>query len=119
MDFSQLYQKNVITNEYNPKVITKLLQNYRSHPSLLYLPNKLFYENELIVSILLAKLANICFLGTNFGVWLQSAADKAKIQCMCSWNVLPQKNFPIIFHGVKGKEDREGNSPRCVLVCNR
>lgn len=33
---------------YDPRLVTKLLMNYRSLPDLLALPNKLFYEAELI-----------------------------------------------------------------------
>ncbi|KAK2550951.1 putative helicase mov-10-B.1 [Acropora cervicornis] len=33
--------------DYNPKIITKLLKNYRSHPSILELPNEMFYDDEL------------------------------------------------------------------------
>ncbi|KAJ7309928.1 Helicase MOV-10, partial [Desmophyllum pertusum] len=33
--------------DYNPLIITKLLKNYRSHPSILELPNKMFYDDEL------------------------------------------------------------------------
>lgn len=35
---------------YNSKFITKLVRNFRSHPELLTVPNKLFYEDELEVS---------------------------------------------------------------------
>ena len=34
--------------EYDARVMTKLLRNYRSHPTLLELPNRLFYANELV-----------------------------------------------------------------------
>ena len=30
---------------------------------------------------------------------------------MIGWEELPNKNFPIIFHPVFGKDEREGNSP--------
>ena len=33
---------------YDPRYVTKLLANYRSHPALLTLPSKLFYDNELL-----------------------------------------------------------------------
>jgi len=29
-------------------VLTKLVRNYRSHPDILALPSKLFYDNELV-----------------------------------------------------------------------
>lgn len=40
----ELYKTN------NPNFITMLKQNYRSHELILRLPNKFFYNNELIVS---------------------------------------------------------------------
>lgn len=44
------YQKDPVgfTTGYDPRLVTKLLMNYRSLPDLLALPNKLFYEAELI-----------------------------------------------------------------------
>jgi len=70
------------------KVMTKLLRNYRSHPDILSLPNKLFYEGELV-----------------------PVGDKALTHSFSDWEHLPQADFPILFHGVEGKDEREGNSP--------
>ncbi len=44
------YQKDPIgfVTGYDPRLVTKLLKNYRSLEDLLDLPNKLFYERELI-----------------------------------------------------------------------
>ncbi|XP_058807141.1 putative helicase MOV-10 [Phymastichus coffea] len=42
-----LYQKDC-NNKYNPKYITKLLQNYRNDPAILHVSNHLFYNSELI-----------------------------------------------------------------------
>lgn len=44
-----LYQKDPETDKYEPRVITKLLNNYRSHPEILHIPNDRFYDNELRV----------------------------------------------------------------------
>ena len=38
-------QKN---GSYNPLFVTKLVQNYRNHEAILRIPNKMFYDNELI-----------------------------------------------------------------------
>lgn len=73
---------------YDPRLITKLVDNYRSHPAILELPNRLFYDGEL----------KVC-------------ADKLIRECLCKWDELPKKDFPIIFHGVVGQEAREGRSP--------
>lgn len=48
-----LYSKRFDTNKYDPNVLTKLVLNYRSHPSLLKVSNDLFYDGELKVSLIL------------------------------------------------------------------
>jgi helicase MOV-10 len=48
----ELYSKGDEERSYNSKFITKLRRNFRSHELILELPNKLFYDGELIVSIL-------------------------------------------------------------------
>ncbi|KAM8975149.1 helicase MOV-10 [Pelodytes ibericus] len=86
MTHNPLYQKD--DKGYNSKFVTKLLKNYRSHPSILKVPNELFYDNE-----------------------LQASANAIISNSYCNWERLPRRGFPIIFHGVLGKDDREGNSP--------
>ncbi|XP_070828887.1 RNA helicase Mov10l1 [Chaetodon trifascialis] len=73
---------------YNPKLVTKLVYNYRSHEALLTLPSKLFYQGEL------------CF-----------KAARATVDSLSEWKSLPKKGFPLMFHGVRGTEMREGNNP--------
>ncbi|KFR11161.1 Putative helicase Mov10l1, partial [Opisthocomus hoazin] len=73
---------------YNPLLITKLIKNYRSHSALLALPSKLFYHKEL----------EVC-------------ADTSVVTSLCHWGKLPRKGFPLIFHGIRGSETREGHSP--------
>ncbi|XP_071406120.1 RNA helicase Mov10l1 isoform X3 [Pithys albifrons albifrons] len=73
---------------YNPLLITKLTKNYRSHPALLTLPSKLFYHKEL----------EVC-------------ADTSVVNSLLNWGKLPRKGFPLIFHGIRGSELREGHSP--------
>lgn len=62
---------------YDQKYVTKLLQNFRSHPAILEVPNQLFYKFELIPS-----------------------APKEEIEKFCGWQViialLTQENLPII-----------------------
>lgn len=42
---------------------------------------------------------------------LEVCADELKRNSLCQWSKLPAKDFPIIFHGVKGRDMREENSP--------
>ncbi|XP_065103211.1 putative helicase mov-10-B.1 [Paramisgurnus dabryanus] len=86
MTKNDLYQKE--TTGYDNRYVTKLLQNYRSHPSILKVPNELFYDGE-----------------------LEACADEISSSQYCNWDPLPKKGFPVIFHGVLGKDDRESNSP--------
>uniref|UniRef100_A0A3P9P524 RNA helicase n=1 Tax=Poecilia reticulata TaxID=8081 RepID=A0A3P9P524_POERE len=74
--------------DLDSRFVTKLLQNYRSHAAILKIPNEEFYNNE-----------------------LQVFASQEERETYCSWEALPQKDFPVIFHGVLGKDEREGNSP--------
>ncbi|XP_061679287.1 RNA helicase Mov10l1 isoform X2 [Syngnathoides biaculeatus] len=73
---------------YNPKLVTKLVYNYRSHEALLTLPSKLFYHGELCAK-----------------------APTAVVESLSQWKMLPKKGFPLLFHGIRGKEMREGCSP--------
>jgi superfamily I DNA and/or RNA helicase len=74
---------------YPPELVTLLKRNYRSHPSILKLPNEMFYHNQLV-----------------------ACGDKMTTHSMAKWEHLPNKNdFPIIFHAIDGENLREGNSP--------
>ncbi|CAL8367026.1 unnamed protein product [Lota lota] len=73
---------------FDPRFVTKLLCNYRSHPAILKIPNDLFYAGE-----------------------LQVCADEALRNSFCRWEYLPKMGFPVIFHGVTGQDVREANSP--------
>ncbi|XP_062522848.1 putative helicase MOV-10 isoform X2 [Corticium candelabrum] len=78
-----------ISGNYNPLCVTKLINNYRSHPALLVLPSDTFYDGELV-----------------------PFADRKITHFLCGWEHLPNKNnFPILFHGIRGKDVREGSSP--------
>ncbi|NXI73554.1 SDE3 helicase, partial [Anseranas semipalmata] len=83
-----LYEKS--SGGYDPQFVTKLLWNYRSHEAILRIPNELFYDSEL----------KAC------------EANELDIRNFyCSWEELPKKGFPIIFHGVCGEDEREAKSP--------
>ncbi|KAK5863608.1 hypothetical protein PBY51_000629 [Eleginops maclovinus] len=80
------YQK--VEGEYDNRFVTKLLKNYRSHPAILEVPNELFYEGELLY-----------------------CANEILRNSYCGWQYLKNKNFPVLFHGVTGVDEQEGNSP--------
>ncbi|RXN09183.1 helicase mov-10 [Labeo rohita] len=89
MKQNALYQKSQDGQSgYDTRFVTKLLRNYRSHPTILKIPNELFYENE-----------------------LQVFANQMEREAFCHWEHLPKKGFPVLFHGVMGKDEREANSP--------
>lgn len=82
-----LYQKDE-GGAFNDRYVTKLLRNYRSHPDILKIPNELFYGEE-----------------------LQVFANEMVRNSYCTWEHLPKEGFPVIFHGVVGRDEREENSP--------
>jgi helicase MOV-10 len=75
-------------NHYDKNMITKLVRNYRSHSKILDLPNKTFYDGDLIAE-----------------------ADITRSHRFVDWEHLPKRGFPMIFHGVEGEDMREANSP--------
>ncbi|KAJ7034542.1 P-loop containing nucleoside triphosphate hydrolase protein [Mycena alexandri] len=68
--------------------IVKLVNNFRSHPAILEFSNQQFYDGELI-----------------------PCGNVALIRSLENSDELPTKKFPLIFHGILGKDDREGSSP--------
>lgn len=71
----------------NENYATRLVRNYRCHPVILQLPSEMFYEGELI----------------------PCKEDKTFTQ---TWvDMLPNKEFPLLFIGIQGCDEREGNNP--------
>ena len=68
--------------------VVKLTKNWRSHPSILHFPNDIFYGGD-----------------------LEPCGDRAITYSLARWNRLVSQGFPIIFHGLSGKDMREGSSP--------
>jgi helicase MOV-10 len=66
----------------------KLTKNWRSHPDILKFPNDEFYKGDLI-----------------------ACADPVVTHSMLRWDCLPKPDFPIIFHAIAGKDEREASSP--------
>ncbi|KAI3469598.1 hypothetical protein Pfo_026261 [Paulownia fortunei] len=72
----------------NENFMTKLVRNYRTHEAILRLPSELFYDGELIP----CKEEN-----TSFSTSLE--------------DLLPDKEFPLLFLGIQGCDEREGSNP--------
>lgn len=68
--------------------VIKLTKNFRSHNAILSFPNERFYDNELV-----------------------PCASPATINKHLNSSYLPAKKFPVVFHSVSGKDDREASSP--------
>jgi helicase MOV-10 len=68
--------------------VVKLVQNFRSHQDILSFPNERFYSGE-----------------------LQPCASPKIMNKYLGSSLLPNSKFPIIFHSVSGKDDREASSP--------
>ncbi|KAH9948060.1 P-loop containing nucleoside triphosphate hydrolase protein [Amylocystis lapponica] len=70
------------------KTIVKLVKNFRSHNAILSFPNISFYESE-----------------------LQTCGKPQVINSFVGSSVLVNGKFPVVFHAVSGKDDRESSSP--------
>lgn len=74
-------------NTGNENYVTKLVRNYRCHPEILHLPSELFYNGELI-------------------------ASKEDTGESVAWvDLLPNRDFPVLFFGIQGRDEREGSNP--------
>ncbi|GER34276.1 P-loop containing nucleoside triphosphatehydrolases superfamily protein [Striga asiatica] len=70
--------------------ITRLVRNYRTHEAILRLPSELFYDGEL----------KAC-----------KEEEEGK-GIFDSWeDIFPNKDFPLIFMGIQGCDEREGSNP--------
>ena len=72
----------------NFQSIVKLTYNWRSHEDIIRYPNENFYGGS-----------------------LEARGDKAITHSLLRWDGLAKKNFPIIFHGIQGRDEREESSP--------
>lgn len=104
-----IYKRDPLTNQYNSKVLTKLIQNYRSHPAIIQISNQMFYDNELIPCAKKGKIAWVI-------IWLWNLIELvAEITDLClNWKLLPVSNFPMIFEVAAGEAEQETNCTRLV-----
>uniref|UniRef100_A0A0A9WY08 RNA helicase n=3 Tax=Lygus hesperus TaxID=30085 RepID=A0A0A9WY08_LYGHE len=80
---------------YDPRLVTKLVFNYRSLPKILRLPSMLFYDNDLI--------SNVCEETSEEALVLRAIGNK--IPCSSNGSAPP-----ILFHGVRGNNEQEADS---------
>lgn len=78
------YQKNP---QYDTKYIIQLLDNYRSHPSILHFSNVEFYNSM-----------------------LRAKRNDEEIMIATTWKQLPNKKFPVLFHCGKTRTEMKGKS---------
>lgn len=62
--------------------------NFRSHESILGFPNERFYRGD-----------------------LQASAPRRVVDSFINKGILSNPRFPILFHGIVGKDDRDATSP--------
>ncbi len=73
---------------YDPALVTMLRKNYRSHKSIIEIPSQLFYHSE-----------------------LEAVSEKAVTEKFLGVKFLPNHQVPIVFHGVRGPECQDDDSP--------
>ncbi|CAH1395453.1 unnamed protein product [Nezara viridula] len=81
---------------YDPRLVTKLVNNYRSLPTILELPSMLFYDNDLI--------PNVSEDSSEEAVLLRALAPL--LPCRIFGGRAP----PLLFHGVRGTNCQETES---------
>jgi helicase MOV-10 len=68
--------------------VVKLVKNFRSHMAILRFPNERFYKGDLV-----------------------ACGDPKVINSYLGSNLLVSPKFPIVFHAISGRDDREASSP--------
>jgi helicase MOV-10 len=86
-----IYRKNADTGRYDNTLITKLKKNYRSHPKLIHMSNRLFYDGE-----------------------IEACGDKRIIYALEDQRcrILVNRAFPITLHATYGNTRKDANSTR-------
>lgn len=105
------------TAGYNPRLVTKLLYNYRCLPNALELYNNLFYNSELKSTV--RPITSNLALYIKFFLFFQISCDNSfeaqfltNIKEILPNAYLENSSLPsIIFHGVLGENYRTPESP--------
>lgn len=72
---------------YDSNFVTQLIDNFRSHSAILHFSNTRFYHSV-----------------------LQAKQKKEVADFAIGWELLPNKNFPLIFHSILSPSDLDGTS---------
>ena len=64
------------------------MKNFRSHPAILEFSNEQFYNSE-----------------------LRPCGNRALTHSLENIDELPKKRFPLVFHAIVGKDERQASSP--------
>lgn len=89
------YKRNVVTNAYCSRMLTQLLQNFRSHPDIINISNDIFYNSE-----------------------LQPCASIDKTHRYLGWRKLPVRDVPILFDVIEGIAVMDEYSHRYLIRNN-
>ncbi|KAF6757614.1 RNA helicase [Ephemerocybe angulata] len=84
----RLMEREEVYDVQEQRGVVKLTQNFRSHPAILKFPNERFYGGDLV-----------------------PCADAATTNAYLGAPILPKGDFPVVFHAVLGRDDREASSP--------
>ncbi|XP_075170009.1 uncharacterized protein LOC142241986 [Haematobia irritans] len=76
----ECYHVDPHTGEYDRSIQTRLRKNFRSHPSIVKLYSDMYYNSE-----------------------LEAKANIDDVSLAKYWHLCPNKDFPIIFHSIKGQ----------------
>jgi helicase MOV-10 len=94
--------------------MVKLVQNFRSHAAILKFPNDRFYNGDL-EEVCVSQTADYHLLSRASRIFNHGmqCGDQRIIDSFIGWPKLPrpEREFPIIFHAIHGKDDRESTSP--------
>lgn len=97
--FEQPYYQRGENGKYDPFCIVQLVKNYRSHHEILRTSNHLFYDGMLQAE---AKGSLKCIKKTLYCNSTQNMIISGITEWFIGTDLLPNRQFPIIFQSVKG-----------------
>lgn len=92
-------------NTFDPRLVTKLAQNYRALPSIMSIYSNLFYHSELIETINESDSGEIKLLRQLKENKILPHSDKTN------------ENFAVYFYGLRGREEQSTESSSWRNIC--